>query len=156
MSLTVLDSSYKQYHVVIVFYICLIHLSIISPRSIPVVTNGRISFFLKPEWGLPCWLRDNAVDTGLILVWEDPTCRIATKPERHNYCACALARSRNYWAHTGHAEDPRAQSLCSATREEIFLKPWIIYHFMCISHFANQEPEKRFSLTEVRISVRPI
>ena len=23
------------------------------------------------------------------LVWEDPTCRGATKPVSHNYCACA-------------------------------------------------------------------
>ena len=27
----------------------------------------------------------NAVDTGLSLVWEDPTCHRATKPMRHNY-----------------------------------------------------------------------
>ena len=34
------------------------------------------------------------------LIWEDPTCRGATKPERHNYWACALEpASHNYWAH---------------------------------------------------------
>ena len=33
------------------------------------------------------------------LVWEDPTCRRATKPMRHNYWACALEpMSHNYWA----------------------------------------------------------
>ena len=33
------------------------------------------------------------------LVWEDPTCRGATKPMRHNYWACALeTASHNYWA----------------------------------------------------------
>ena len=33
------------------------------------------------------------------LVWEDLTCRGATKPVRHNYWACALdPASRNYWA----------------------------------------------------------
>ena len=33
------------------------------------------------------------------LVWEDPTCRRATKPVRHNYWACALElASHNYWA----------------------------------------------------------
>ena len=34
------------------------------------------------------------------LVQEDPTCRGATKPVRHNYCAWALEpASHNYWAH---------------------------------------------------------
>ena len=34
------------------------------------------------------------------LVQEDPTCRGATKPTRHNYWACALEpTSHNYWAH---------------------------------------------------------
>ena len=33
------------------------------------------------------------------LVWEDPTCRGATKPVRHNYWACALEPAcHNYWA----------------------------------------------------------
>ena len=33
------------------------------------------------------------------LVWEDPTCRGATKPVCHNYWACALEpASHNYWA----------------------------------------------------------
>ena len=33
------------------------------------------------------------------LVQEDPTCRRATKPVRHNYWACALEpASHNYWA----------------------------------------------------------
>ena len=33
------------------------------------------------------------------LVWEDPTCRGATKPVRHNYWACALGpMSHNYWS----------------------------------------------------------
>ena len=34
------------------------------------------------------------------LVWEDPTCRGATKPMHHNYWAWALEpASHNYWAH---------------------------------------------------------
>ena len=34
------------------------------------------------------------------LVWEDPTCRGATKLMRHNYWACTLEpESHNYWAH---------------------------------------------------------
>ena len=34
------------------------------------------------------------------LVREDPTCRRATKPMRHNYWACALEpANHNYWAH---------------------------------------------------------
>ena len=32
-----------------------------------------------------------------VLIWEDPTCRGATKPVRHNYGACALEpASHNY------------------------------------------------------------
>ena len=35
----------------------------------------------------------------LALGREDPTCRGATKPMRHNYWACALEPvSHNYWA----------------------------------------------------------
>ena len=41
-------------------------------------------------WGTRVW----------VLVREDPTCRGATKPMRHNYLACALEpASHNYWAH---------------------------------------------------------
>ena len=56
------------------------------------------------------------------LVQEDPTCRGATKPMRHNYWACALEpASHNYWAHkpqilslratTTEAHTPRARAL---------------------------------------------
>ena len=45
------------------------------------------------------------------LVREDPTCRRATKPVRHNYWACALEpMSHNYWS-------PGAWSPCSTRRE---------------------------------------
>ena len=48
------------------------------------------------------------------LVWEDPTCRGATKPVRHNYWACALEpTSHNYWAHVPQL----LKSPCSTTRE---------------------------------------
>ena len=41
------------------------------------------------------------------LVWEDPTCRRATKPGRHNYWAWALeAVHHNYWARA-----PRSRAL---------------------------------------------
>ena len=44
------------------------------------------------------------------LVWEDPTCRGATKPMHHNYWACALKPAcHNYWS-------PHTQSPCSATK----------------------------------------
>ena len=43
------------------------------------------------------------------LVREDPTCRGATKPVRHNYWACALEpASHNYWAHVPQLLSPRA------------------------------------------------
>ena len=48
------------------------------------------------------WLRIHLPMQGTqvrALVWEDPTCRGATKPVRHNYWACALEpTSHNYWA----------------------------------------------------------
>ena len=38
------------------------------------------------------------------LVQEDPTCRGATKPVRHNYWACTLEPACcNYWAHAPRA-----------------------------------------------------
>ena len=41
------------------------------------------------------------------LLWEDPTCRRATKPVHHNYWACALEpTSHNYWAHMPHLLKP--------------------------------------------------
>ena len=47
------------------------------------------------------------------LVQEDPTCRRATNPMRHNYWACALEpMSHNYWAHK-----PQLLSPCATTTE---------------------------------------
>ena len=52
------------------------------------------------------------------LVWEDPTCRGATKPMRHSYWACVLEpASHNYWA-----REPQLLSLPSATREATAMK----------------------------------
>ena len=48
------------------------------------------------------------------LVQEDPTCRGAAKPVRHNYWACALEpASHNYWAHVPQLQKParRARAL---------------------------------------------
>ena len=43
------------------------------------------------------------------LVQEDPTCRGATKPVRHNYWACFLEPvSHNYWAHKPQLLSPHA------------------------------------------------
>ena len=59
----------------------------------------------KSAWGASLvvqWLRIRLPVQGTrvwALVWEDPTCRGATKPVRHNYWACVLERtSHNYWA----------------------------------------------------------
>ena len=47
------------------------------------------------------------------LVWEDPTCRGATRPVHHNYWACALEPiSHNYSAH-----EPQLLSPCATTTE---------------------------------------
>ena len=41
------------------------------------------------------------------LVREDPICRGATKPVRHNYWACTLEpASHNYWAHVPQLPKP--------------------------------------------------
>ena len=53
------------------------------------------------------------------LVREDPTCRGATKPVRHNYWACALEHaSHSYWAHA-----PQLLSLRSRACEVHLLSP---------------------------------
>ena len=55
------------------------------------------------------------------LVWEDPTCRGATKPMRHSYWACALEpTSHNYWAHVPQLLEPTCHnhwSPCATTTE---------------------------------------
>ena len=54
------------------------------------------------------------------LVQEDPTCRGATKPVRHNYWACALEpTSHNYWS--PHALGPTCRNYWA--RELQLLKP---------------------------------
>ena len=58
----------------------------------------------QSEWAslVAQWLRIHLPMQGTwvrALVREDPTCRGATKPVRHNYWACALEpASHNYWA----------------------------------------------------------
>ena len=61
---------------------------------------------LKMPWGTSLvvqWLRIRPPMQATrvrALLREDPTCRGATKPVRHNYWACALEpASHNYWAH---------------------------------------------------------
>ena len=53
------------------------------------------------------------------LVWEDPTCRRATKPVRHNYWAWALRPvSHSYWACVPQLLRPtHLEPVSSATRE---------------------------------------
>ena len=52
------------------------------------------------------------------LVWEDPTCHVATKPMHRNYWACALEPTcHNYWAVCHKYWSPRTQSPCSTIRE---------------------------------------
>ena len=66
-----------------------------KPHSDDKTLRGRTS--LVAQWLRMClpmqgtWVQ--------ALVREDPTCRRATKPMRHNYWACALEpASHNYWA----------------------------------------------------------
>ena len=72
------------------------------------------------RWGISLvvqWLKIHLPMQGTqvrALVQEDPTCRGATKPVRHNYWACALEpASHNYWsprATTTEAHVPRARA----------------------------------------------
>ena len=52
------------------------------------------------------------------LVWEDPTCRRATKPVHHNCWACALESvSHNYWARVLQVLKPASWEPMLRTRE---------------------------------------
>ena len=59
------------------------------------------------------------------LVREDPTCRGATKPVRHNYWAWALEpMSHNYWAHVPQLLKPtRLESGLHNKRSHVNEKP---------------------------------
>ena len=59
------------------------------------------------------------------LVWEDPTCRGATKPVCHNDWACALEpASRNYWACTLESVSHNYWSPCATTSEPACHNYW--------------------------------
>ena len=66
--------------------------------------KGRVDWRLSTPWAslVAQWLRiclPMQRTWVRALVWEDPTCRRATKPVRHNYWACALEPTgHNYWA----------------------------------------------------------
>ena len=72
------------------------------------------------------WLRIHLPMQGTwvrALAQEDPTCRGATKPVRHNYWGCALEPvSHNYWARVPRARAPQQRkattmrSPCTATK----------------------------------------
>ena len=73
---------------------------------IVVVRKSLLISLLKKDFGASLvvqWLRICLPMQGTwvwSLVWEDPTCRGATKPVCHNYWACSLEpTSHNYWAH---------------------------------------------------------
>ena len=53
------------------------------------------------------------------LVWEDPTCRGATKPVHHNYRASILEpASHNYWAHAPQLLMPGRSRACVLQQEK--------------------------------------
>ena len=69
------------------------------------MNSPEIEYFKKQNRAslVAQWLRIHLPIQGTrvqALAGEDPTCRGATKPVRHNYWACALEpTSHNYWAH---------------------------------------------------------
>ena len=84
-------------------------------RFMDMIAYNTAKSLKKGETSLVAqWLRIRLPMQGTrvwALVWEDPTCRKATKPLRHDYWACALEpASHNYWS-------PRAESPCSTARE---------------------------------------
>ena len=82
----------------------------LSLRSLTHKTGLRASLVAQ-------WLRIRLSMQGTrvrALVREDPTCRGATKPVRHNYWACTLEPASHYWsprATTTEALVPRARAL---------------------------------------------
>ena len=75
-------------------------------RYVYVITSPMKICRFRSILGTPLvaqWLRIRLPVQGTrvrALVWEDPTCRGATKPVCHNYWACALEpASHNCWAH---------------------------------------------------------
>ena len=91
----------------------------VSPKGIETQKMYNIwncSSILSRSHGNASWIKSILIGASLVaqwlriclpvqwtrvraLVWEDPTCRAATKPVRHNYWACALEPvSHNFWA----------------------------------------------------------
>ena len=72
-----------------------------QPTAIRITTNKKNR---KGTCLVAQWLRTHLPRQGTwvqSLVWEDPTCRRATKPVHYNYWACALEpKHHNHWAHT--------------------------------------------------------
>ena len=56
------------------------------------------------------------------LVREDPTCRGATKPVRHNCWACTLEPASHNWACVPQLLKPACLEPCSATREATVMR----------------------------------
>ena len=85
----------------------------VKPKDTIKAKSGRRGSSLVAQW-----LRIRLPVQGTrvrALVREDPTCRGATKPMRHNYWTCALEPvSRNYWA--------RVPQLLKPTRLEPVLR----------------------------------
>ena len=98
-------------------------------------TGARVEFFLNnPKSDIPSSARGSG--TSLVaqwlrirlpvqwtwvqaLVWEDPTCRGATKPVCHNYWACVLEpASHNYRAHVPQLLKPAAPRAGALQREK--------------------------------------
>ena len=83
-------------------------------RALPITPGSRnylveiryLTLFQFKKWMRASlvvqWLRIRLPMQGTqvqSLVWEDPTCRGATKPMHHNHWACTLEpASHNYWA----------------------------------------------------------
>ena len=67
------------------------------------------------------WLRIHLPMQGTwvrALVREDPTCRRATKPMRHNYWACALEpASHNYWSPRATTTEAHVPWACAPQQE---------------------------------------
>ena len=113
------------------------HLSQVRPMRISSgtffdgISKERVFFLLRSlagknskleglPWWRSGWVRLPMQGTQVrALVQEDPTCRGATKPVRHNYWACALEpTSDNYWSPRAATTEARTPRACALRQEK--------------------------------------
>ena len=92
--LSLLDSTIAKF-ICLLTFLCTYYILSPNPEDLLLKHSNRASLVAQ-------WVRIHLPMQGTwvqALVREDPTCRGATKPVRHNYWTCALEpASHNYWS----------------------------------------------------------